>query len=117
MVSHQRSLTGPDRERLHRRVSGFAWGLLFVWVGVALLAQVGWGFGLLGVGVIILGAQAVRRYVVGLPFEVFTVAVGVLFAIGGIWELFNLQLALVPVLLVLAGLALMLSALVSRRAL
>lgn len=116
MVSEQRPLAAPDRERLHRRVSGVAWGLLFVWVGIALLAQVGWGLGLLGVGAIILGAQAARRYVVGLPFEGFYLAIGVLVALGGIWALFNLQVALVPVLFLLAGFALILSALVTRRA-
>lgn len=33
-----------------------------MWVGVAFLAAVGWGVGLLGVGIIALGGQATRKY-------------------------------------------------------
>lgn len=93
-----------------------AWGLLFVWVGVGTLAQVGWGYGLIGVGVIILGAQLARRFVVGLELEAFSTAVGLIFLLGGIWELFSVQVELVPILCIAAGVALILSALTARPA-
>ena len=44
-----------------RRIDGAGWGLFFLWVGVALLLDVGWGIGLLGVGILTLAMQVVRR--------------------------------------------------------
>jgi len=37
------------------------WALFFIWVGIAWLADFGWGIGLLGVAAITLGMQALRR--------------------------------------------------------
>ncbi len=88
------------------KLEAAAWGLFFVWVGVALIANIGWGVGLLGVGVIALVAQVARRSF-GLAVERFWVVVGLLFVLGGLWELLGLQLNLVPVLLILAGVALL----------
>ena len=70
--------------------------------------DVGWGVGLIGVAVITLGGQ-VARYSYGLTIEMFWAAVGVLFLLGGIWELFQVQVGLVPILLIVAGGALLLS--------
>jgi hypothetical protein len=42
--------------------------MFFLWAGIALVAGLGWGVGLLGVGLITLGGQAVRRYL-GLALE------------------------------------------------
>ncbi len=102
---------GPaSRHALNKKVEAAGWGLFFIWIGVALLADVGWGVGLIGVGIIILGAQVSRAYL-ALNVEGFWVVVGFLFVVGGIWELFNVQLALVPLLCIVAGVALLASAL------
>jgi len=71
-----------NRRGLTKKLEAAGWGLFFIWIGIALLADVGWGVGLLGVGIIILGAQVSRRY-----------------------------LALVPILCIVAGVALLASAL------
>jgi hypothetical protein len=97
------------------KLDAAGWGLFFVWVGVALIANIGWGVGLIGVGVITLGGQLARRYF-GLTVERFWVGVGLLFVVGGVWELFGVQVGLVPVLLIVAGIALLLSAMRGRAA-
>jgi hypothetical protein len=86
------------------------WALFFVWVGASLLLDVGLGVGLLGVGVITLGGQAARSYA-GLRLEGFWVVLGLFFVVGGLWKLMAVELSLVPLLLIAAGLALLVSAL------
>ncbi len=88
----------------------FAWSFFFLWVGIALLSHLGWGIGLLGVGIIILGKQATRKYM-ALGLETFGVVCGVLFVLGGVWELLSVRVSLVPVVCIAAGVALLLSAL------
>ena len=98
-----------NRRALTKKLEAAGWGLFFIWIGIALLADLGWGVGLLGVGIIILGAQLSRRYL-ALKLEGFWVVVGFLFLVGGVWELFHVQLALVPILCIVAGVALLASA-------
>ena len=93
---------------MSKRLDAAGWGLFFIWVGVSLLLDLSWGVGLIGVTAIILLGQLARNYY-GLKLERFWVAVGVLFLIGGIWELFQVQVGLVPILLIVAGGALLLS--------
>ena len=50
------------RKRLARRLDSLGWGLFFIWIGVAFLANVGWGVGCIGVGLIILGGLVAREY-------------------------------------------------------
>ena len=104
---HHTALTNP--EFLARKLDAAAWGVFFVWIGIALIFGIGWGVGLLGVGIITLGAQFSRRYV-GLTFESFSMVVGLIFCVAGVWELLALQIGLVPVVLIIAGAALLLSA-------
>jgi hypothetical protein len=92
-----------------QRIEAVGWALFFVWVGTSLLMDVGLGVGLLGVGVITLGGQAARSYA-GLRLEGFWVVVGLLFAVGGLWELLAVELSLVALLIIAAGLALLVSA-------
>jgi type III secretory pathway component EscR len=60
------------------------------------------------VGIITLGAQVTRKYF-GLKLEGFWVAVGFFFVLGGVWKLLNVQLGLVPILCIVAGVALLVS--------
>jgi len=99
-----------------KTIERLGWGLLFIWVGIAFLANVGWGAGLVGVGVILLGAQAARTYF-GLTIDRFGLALGVCFAVAGLSRLFDLQLDktpisswLVPILFIVAGVASLVSA-------
>ena len=82
--------------------------LFFIWIGIALLLNVGFHIGLLGVGIIILVMQ-VARLSYKLKLEWGWVVVGLLCVIGGLWELLALELALVPILLIVAGVVLIIS--------
>jgi hypothetical protein len=95
---------------LERNLAAIGWGLFFVWVGAALLSGLSEGVGLLGIGVITLGMQALRRYL-ELPTEGFWIFIGSLFSLGGIWALFSIKVGLLPIVLLAAGVLLLLSVL------
>lgn len=99
---------------LDQKLDAAGWGLFFLWVGIALLLDVGWGVGLLGVGIITLGEQAVRRYL-GIGLDGFWVVVGLIFLVGGMWELAKIQISMLPFLIILAGVAIFASAFRRRR--
>ena len=108
-------LDEPQRVDL-KTIERLGWGLLLIWVGVAILANIGWAGGLLGAGVILLGAQAARLYF-DLRTDTFGVLLGLCFAVAGFSRLLDLQLDkapisawLVPSLFILAGVAALLSA-------
>ncbi len=111
-MNHDQRLT--NKHVLYRKLDAIGWGLFFIWTGIAFLADVGWGPGLLGVGIITLGVQTVRKYF-GLKLKGFWIAVGSLFVAGGIWELYKIQFELWPILCVIAGIALLVSTFAGRR--
>ena len=94
---------------LEKTLEVTAWGLFFIWVGIAYLAKMSFAIGLLGVGVITLGAQITRKYL-KLKAERFWIIVGLLLVISGLWELFKLKLQLVPILIIIAGLVMLITA-------
>lgn len=98
---------------MEARLSGVGWGLFILWIGVAFLAGVEAWITLLGIGVITLGTQAARK-ALGLDFEGFWLVVGVLFVLGGLWDLSGTTVPLLPVLLIVAGLAVAGSAVMNR---
>jgi len=81
------------------------WALFFIWIGVAWLANVGLGVGLLGVAAITLGMQGLRK-IVGVRVEGFWVFVGLGFGLAGLWHLFNVDTPLAPFVLIVIGVAL-----------
>lgn len=105
----------PDFDKMtqfmerHDRTSKFeaaGWALFFIWVGIAWLADMGLGVGLLGVAAITLGMQAIRR-VAGVPVEGFWVLVGLGFAVAGLWQWLGVQKPLAPFVLIALGVALL----------
>lgn len=99
-------------EGIGRMLDSAGWGLFLIWVGASFLMDLGWGVGLIGVAAVIFVMQVARRYY-GRDLEKFWVVVAVLFLLGGVWELFQIRLDLGPVLLIVAGCALLLT--LSRR--
>jgi hypothetical protein len=97
-----------------KRLDVAGWGFFLIWTGIALLANLGWGIGLLGAGIITLGGQLARKYY-DFGAEVFWVMAGFFFLMGGIWELANIHLELLPFLCIAAGLVLVLSTLTGKR--
>ena len=93
-----------------KQLDALSWGLFFVWIGVAILLNVGWGWGLLGIAAIILGGTVIRL-LKGLPVEGFWVAVGLVLLACAVWEFFAITWPMLPVLIIGLGVALLLRAL------
>lgn len=110
------SVASPStiQQGIARRLDAAGWGLFFIWVGVSLLTDVGWGVGLVGVAAIIFLGQAARRFY-GRSLEIFWVVVGVLFLLGGVGELYQIEFDMGPVLLIAVGGALLLTPFRRRR--
>lgn len=85
-----------------RQIDSAAWAVFFIWVGIVMLAGVSWAWFLVGVGVLIAGAQAVRRQQ-GLKVEISGVIVGLIIFAAGIWDLLALPLPLMPIILIVLG--------------
>lgn len=104
-----RSDSHSEKRALERKVDAGSWGLFFVWLGLGLLLDINDAIWLLGVAAIVLVTQALRNRL-SLRVEGFWVVVGLCFLLGGVWELFSVSVELVPVLLVLGGVALLITA-------
>lgn len=104
-----------NRDPMEKQLDVGTWGAFFLWLGISLLAPLSWGVWLLGVGLIILGAQLARR-MVALRVEVFWLVAGALFVLGGISEIgpFGFGIAIIPVLCIAAGVGLLAKAVIRR---
>jgi hypothetical protein len=92
------------------RLAAVGWGLFFIWIGVVFLQEYSAAVGLLGVGIITLIMQIWRKFA-GLVLEGFWIVIGLLFVIGGLWAVFEVNIPLIPVALIISGLILILSVL------
>lgn len=80
---------GDDKRTVVWDFDAMAWGVFFVWWGVLeLFPGLPEGTGALGIGLILLGLNAVRM-LRGLPMSGFTLTLGVLAALWGVLELAN----------------------------
>ena len=55
-------IRGAERGSLAGRLDAIGWGAFFIWIGIALLADFGWGLALLGIGLITLAGQVTRWF-------------------------------------------------------
>jgi len=115
-MSDARSV-GPRDQRSAdaHQLDAIAWALFLLWIGIAVLAKIGWGWSLLGISAIILGAQATLWRKVE-KVDAFAVVCGLVFLVGGTWELFGLTWPLAPVLLILLGVGMLWNAVFGARA-
>jgi len=91
-----------------KNLEAVGWALFFIWIGIAILADFGFAIGLFGVGIITLGSQTARKYF-NFNVEGFWVIAGLLFVLGGIWELLKIEFDLLPILIIVAGLVILIS--------
>jgi hypothetical protein len=89
-----------------RQIDRVAWAALLIWSGIAMLAEVSWGWFFVGLAIIMLGSQLARRQV-GASIEPFWVASAAVFLVGGLCKLLAVSWPLTPVLLILLGGALL----------
>ncbi|RWM06127.1 MAG: hypothetical protein EOR72_32150 [Mesorhizobium sp.] len=94
------------KSELGRRIDTGAWAAFLIWVGVSILANVGWGWFLAGLGIIVLSAQAALR-IADEKIDAFWLVCGLVFLVAGIWEIFNLRWPLAPLLVILLGVGLL----------
>ena len=95
-----------DRHDRGSRFDAAGWAAFFIWVGIAWLADVGIGVGLLGVAAITLGMQGLRS-AYGVKVDGFWVLLGIGFAVAGFWQWFDVQKPLAPFVLIAAGVILL----------
>ena len=103
-----RELPVETKKGIAKKIDAIGWGVFFVWIGIVLLTEVHTGWALTVIGLITLGGQA-ARVVYGLRTEGFWLVVGICFLLGGVWELIEAQIQLVPVLLIAGGLSVILA--------
>lgn len=92
------------------RIDAAGWALFFLWVGTASLLDVGWGLGLLGVGILTLVMQVVRRGF-GLAYEGFWLLVGGAITLAAVWKLAAVNVAPGPIVLIAFGMTVLVWAL------
>ncbi len=97
---------GSSVSEAARRVDSVAWATFFIWVGVAMLMEVPWGWFLSGVGILTLAAQFFH-WQLDRKTDRFWIACGVVFLAGGVWTLLQMQWPLAPILIILLGVALL----------
>lgn len=96
-------------EGFARQLDRVSWGLFFVWIGVAILLDLGWGWALLGIAAIILGGVALRSFR-GLAIEGFWLAIGIVLLACAAWEFFAISRPLLPILIIAFGVVMLLRA-------
>lgn len=102
---------------LDRKLDKIGWGSALIWVGAAIILNIGWETGLLGLGAITLLGQMLRRYL-AIRVDWFAVALGIFFCLIGLKLLFHLRLGevgLFPILTIALGSAFLISALFGSR--
>ncbi len=106
-----------DSSDIAGKISAAGWGLFLVWLGASFILQFPQGISLLGVGLIILGAQIARK-LYQLNIEIFWVVIGVLFLVGGLSETYGVALPrnfVLPLLMIAAGLGILFSIIKRKR--
>ena len=93
-----------EKGALSHKLDAIGWGLFFIWMGIAFLLDVGWGWGMVGIAVIILG-EALTRKKMDLNVGGFWIVVGLLFLAGGLWELLDVQFPIAPFAIIAIGVA------------
>jgi hypothetical protein len=105
---------GPQGSPLARKLDAVGWALFLIWIGIVLLAKTSSSVALVGIGIIILGVQVARVFL-KLTLEGFWFVVGLLFLVGGIWQMVGARFPLVPILLIVAGVALIVTRFMPKR--
>jgi hypothetical protein len=101
-----------DREALGKKLDKGGWGVALIWIGIAVIFNLGWENGLFGLGVITLAGQLLRR-LADLSTDWFAVALGICLCLVGLKSVLGIDLGgidLLPILSIALGIAFVLSA-------
>jgi hypothetical protein len=97
-----------DNKPRSDRIDSIVWGLFFIWIGVAVILDLGWSTGLIGAGIILLGEQLVRS-LIGVKTQSFWIIAGILLIASGIWTIYEVSISLFPIALIIIGLVILIS--------
>lgn len=98
----------PEKEKeLAKQLDVLGWGTLLIWLGFIMLVHLDTGWILLGIGIIVIGVQF-AKWISNVSTEKFWLVTGLLFIIGSVIDLLGANW-LVPILLIAAGVALVLT--------
>ncbi len=96
----------PQQTDQARQLDAIGWAVFFIWIGLAMLAGLLWGWFLLGTGILILAVQ-IGRWLTGVEIEKSWIACGAVLLAGGVWQLVDMPWPLAPLLLILLGVILL----------
>ena len=98
--------THRSREDAHKAktLEAAGWGFLLVWLGITMLFKFSGPVFLIGLGVLVIALQWVR-FSWNIAVETFWLILGIVFVASGTAELLGTGFPLVPVALILFGLA------------
>jgi hypothetical protein len=91
------------------RLGTVGWGLFFLWIGLALILGFQLHISLIGIGVIILGMQLVRKYF-KFKFETFWLVVGICLIFFSLVKIPQINIPVIPILLIVFGILFFISA-------
>lgn len=107
--------SSTEKSELTGHLDSMARAIFIIWIGIAMLAAISWGWFLVGLGILILAAQLARLQM-NIKIEGFRVAWGAVFLVGGLWTVLNLaSWPLAPIVLILLGMVLLGKAVISIR--
>ena len=105
--------SSTEKSELARQLHSTARAIFIIWIGIAMLLAISWGWFLVGLGILILAAQLAHSQM-NIKIEGSWVAWGALFLVGGLWTVLNItSWPLAPIVLVLLGMVLLGKAVIS----
>ena len=105
--------SSAQKSELARQLDSTARAIFIIWIGIAMLLAISWGWFLVGLGILILAAQLARSQM-NIKIEGFWVAWCALFLVGGLWTVLNItSWPLAPIVLIVLGMVLLGKAIIS----
>jgi len=81
--------SSTEKSELARQLHSTARAIFIIWIGIAMLLAISWGWFLVGLGILILAAQLAHSQM-NIKIEGSWVAWGALFLVGGLWTVLNI---------------------------
>lgn len=92
-----------------RRLGTIGWGMFCLWLGIALFAGLQLNTTLIGVGIIMLALQGLRKYF-GMKIEIFWIIAGAVFLLFNLFNIPDINIPVIPIILVAFGVIFIISA-------
>ena len=105
MTKEGKEKVSAEKSDLANKLAAVGWGIFLIWAGAAMRMNIDPSLVILGIGVLIFVMQGIRKYN-GLKLEGFWLVIGAIFIVGGLWEMLEEKLPMVPVMLIAAGVVL-----------